>query len=83
MGMAIFRQSRRVFRRLPIKASKKYATTSGGISAFPGGVVLIEYRFLNHTPQVFSFLVKVVFSFLTKAAFSFWSKVSTAEINFQ
>jgi len=44
--MAIFRQSRRVFRRLPIKASKKNATTSGGISPFPGGVVLVEHRFL-------------------------------------
>jgi len=48
MGMAIFHQSRRVFRRLPIKTSKKDATTSGGISAFPGGIVLIEYRFLMH-----------------------------------
>jgi len=48
MGMTIFRQSRRVFRRLLKKASKEDVTTSGGISAFPGGVVLIEYRFLIH-----------------------------------
>jgi len=30
---------------LPIKASKEGTTKSGGKSAFPGGVVLIEHRF--------------------------------------